>query len=132
MPTFVSGVGGHMSAGSTNYSTIEWSFTKRNRLAEVTHSGSGGSAEWAPTVDEADGRAKCVWDSTQIPDDDTTAVDVGDSVTLKLYVGASTYFYSMTAKIETLTVTSTSRQGVVEFEVTWKASGAVTDPTNGP
>ena len=79
-------------------------------------------------MDEADGRAKIVWDSTQIPDTTTTTIDAGDSVALVLYVGNSTKFYSFTALIGSLAVTSNSRQGVVEAEVAWKSSGAVTDP----
>jgi hypothetical protein len=119
---------GHISASTTNFSTIEWSFTKRNRLAETTHSGSSGAATWAATVDEADGRAKCVWDSTQIPDTTATAIDTGDTVALKLYVGDSTKFYSFSGIIETLTVTTNSRTGVAEFEVGFKSTGAITDP----
>lgn len=130
MATFHSGVGGHISASSTNFSTIEWSFTKSNRLAEVTHSGSAGNAEWIGTVDEASGRATCVWDSTQIPDTTATTIEPGDSVSLKLYVGDSTKFYQIvTARIESLQVKSNSRSGACEFEVTFKSSGAVTDPT---
>jgi hypothetical protein len=79
-------------------------------------------------VDEADGRAKIVWDSDQIPDTTATAIDTGDSVTMYLYVGASAKFYTFTALIESLTVTVQTRQGVCEAEVTFKSSGAITDP----
>ena len=128
MATFHSGTAGHLKAVNTTFSTIDWSFTKSNRLAETTHSGSSGNATWAPTVDEADGRAKIVWDSTQIPDTTTTTIDAGDSVALVLYVGNSTKFYSFTALIASLAVTVNSRQGVVEAEVAFKSSGAVTNP----
>ena len=79
-------------------------------------------------MDEADGRAKIVWDSTQIPDTTSTAIDTGDTVAMVLYVGDSAKFYSFSAVIETLTVTTNARQGVAEAEVTFKSSGLITNP----
>lgn len=126
MPTFHKGHGGKAMVGSDDVNVTDWEFTKKTRAAETTHSGTNGWATFKGTVKEAEGTINVIWDSEQIPDTDIT-MDVGDEITLKLYVGDSTKFYSMTAMIETLKLMSKNTDDVVRWTVTFKG-WAVTDP----
>lgn len=132
--TFHSGVGGYLMSGATNFAVIDWSFTTTNRVAEVTNAGSGGYAEFIPTVVEGSGTANCLWDSTNIPDVgtagplDPTRISGTDTVTLKLYCGNSTKFYSFAAVIESLQVTSNAQNDAVKFSVNFKSTGVITGP----
>jgi hypothetical protein len=132
--TFHSGVGGYLASGATNFSVIDWSFTTTNRVAEVTNAGSGGYAEFIPTVVEGSGTANCLWDSTNIPDAgtagllDPTRIGGSDLVVLKLLCGNSTKFYTFSAVIESLQVTSNAQNDAVKFSVNFKSSGTITGP----
>jgi len=142
-PTFVRGTGGKVTAGSTDYAVLDWNLTKTSRLVEVTNSGSNGYAEYFPSVTEGSGTFNAIWDSSNIPDNGTTlnssnaqdsgadtagTIEVGKKVTLKLYVGDSGKFYSMDARIESVSVTNTVAD-VVKFACTFKSTGQITDPT---
>lgn len=141
MATFHSGVGGTLTVTGTpdvSFSVLDWSFTTANKLAEVTNSGSAGYEEWLPTVTGASGTANCVWDSTQIPDNGSPGKlepfrgatnGASDYCTIKLLAGSSTKFYSFSAVIENLTVTSNSQGGEsVKFSVAFKSTGTITTP----
>lgn len=135
-PVNHSGVGGKLTATSTDFQVLDWSFTTTNRLAEVTNSGSLGYAEYIATVTEGSGTANCVWDSTNIPDGGAPGLlepfrgisGTTDTVVLKLYCGNSTKFYSFTAVIESLQVTSNSQNDAVKFTVNFKSTGVITPP----
>ena len=127
MPTFHNGVGGKITAGAIDFAVADWQFTKTNRIIETTHSGTAGWAEFQPGVNEASGTANCMWDSTLVPDNN--GLDpAGSTIVMKLYVGSSTKFYTFTAVIESIAVTSAIGDAV-KFSVGFKASGVVTDPT---
>lgn len=127
MPTFHNGVGGKITAGAIDFAVADWQFTKTNRIIETTHSGTAGWAEFQPGVSEASGTANCMWDSTLVPDNN--GLDpAGSTIAMKLYAGSSTKFYSFTAVIESIAVTSAIGDAV-KFSVGFKASGVVTDPT---
>lgn len=131
---FHSGVGGHLVSGATSFAVLDWSFTTTNRVAEVTNAGSGGYAEFIATVVEGSGTANCLWDSTNIPDAGTAGLldpnRIGgtDLVVLKLYVGNSSKFYTFSAVIESLQVTSNAQNDAVKFSVNFKSSGTITGP----
>lgn len=135
--TFHNGIGGKLTSGAIDFAVLDWSFTTTNRLAEVTHSGSAGYAEYITTVTEGSGSANCVWDSTNIPDSGTPGplepfrgINGGsDTVALKLYCGNSTKYYSFNAVIESLAVTSNATGDAVKFSVNFKATGTITPPT---
>lgn len=126
MATFHKGNGGKATVGGTDVNITDWEFTKKTRAAETTHSGTAGWVTFKGTTKEAEGTINVVWDSDQIPDTDIT-MDVGDEITLALFVGDSAKFYSMTAMIETLKLISKNTEDVVRWTVTFKG-WAVTDP----
>ena len=137
--TFHNGIGGKLTSGSSpavDFAVLDWSFTTTNRLAEVTHSGSLGYAEFITSVTEGSGSANCLWDSTSIPDFGSPGAlepfrgitGATDIVVLKLYCGNSTKFYSFNAVIESLAVTSNATGDAVKFSVNFKATGTITTP----
>lgn len=131
MATFHAGVGGKakLGAAGADINITNWEFTKTSRLAETTHSGSGGNANWQHTVKEARGFFEFPWDSTQIPDT-TIAIDAGDSITdLRLFAGDSTKFYSFPAIVEELQVMVNTTNDVVRARCAFRANGVITDPT---
>lgn len=127
MPTFHNGIGGKITAASLDFAVADWQFTKTNRLIETTHSGTAGWATFQSGVTEASGTANCMWDSTQVPDNSGLDPAGGAAIVLKLYVGDSTKFYTFSAVIESIAVTSAIGDAV-KFSVGFKASGVVTDP----
>lgn len=142
-PVFAKGIGGKVMAGTAEYAVVDWNFTKTSTLVETTHSGSAGFAEYFPTKTEGSGSFNAIWDSTNIPDggytlntnsgesgaDSSGTLEVGKLVTLKLYLGDSTKFYSFPARIESLAVTVNATSDVVKFSCNFKSSGIITDPT---
>lgn len=133
--TFHNGIGGKLTSGAIDFAVLDWNATTTNKVAEVTNSGSAGWQEFIPTVSGLSGSANCVWDSTNIPDTGVAGplepyrIGGADLVTLKLYCGNSTKFYSFSAIIESLQVTSNANGGdPVKFSVNFKSSGAVTTP----
>lgn len=127
MAVFHSGVGGKAEIGATVINITDWQFTKTARLAEVTHSGSGGIAEWKKVLVEAAGSFNFPWDSDQIPDTDVT-LDAGDTLTLELFCGDSGKKYEFAAIVESLSITNNSQNDVVRATVNFKSNGAITDP----
>lgn len=144
-PVFVKGTGGKVLAGTTEFAILDWTMTKTSTLVETTNSGSGGYSEYFPTKTEAAGSFNALWDSSNIPDAGNTAnttpidedfgpdksgpLEVGQLVTLKLYLGDSGKFYSVPSRIESLAVTVNAVADVVKFACTFKSSGLITDPT---
>src|SRR5437870_1819614 len=84
---FHMGNGGKVSVGAADLPTIEWSFTKRNRVNEITHSGSNKVAQYQKGVSEYQGTVTFLWDALAMPE--TVSVDDGTEATLKLYYGDS-------------------------------------------
>lgn len=120
--------GGSMTIGAAVLTVGEWTLTKRNRLAETTHSGSGGNAEYKKTVMEADWTANIPWDSDQIWETDV-ALDAGDNgSSLKFTLGDSGKFFDMPYIVESVRPIVNNQQDVVRYEVTGKSNGAITDP----
>lgn len=141
----VRGIGGKVMAGGEEFNVMDWTFTKTNTLVEITNSGSAGFAEYFPTKTEGAGSFNALWDLTNIPDAGFTAqtaptdpdfgpdktaspLEVGNLVTLKLYIGDSGKFYEFPARIESLAVTVNAVADVVKFAATFKSSGVITDP----
>ena len=159
VPIFVKGIGGKVSVlaapttagvlgttGSKDYAILDWNFTKTATLVETTNSGSKGFEEFFPTKTGGAGSFNAIWDSGNIPDggytDNTTSspdinfgadktgqLEVGALVTLQLYLGDSTKFYTFGARIESLAVTVNAVSDVVKFACTFKSNGVITDPT---
>jgi hypothetical protein len=100
--------------------------TKKNRLSETTHSGSGGNAQYIKTVNEYSGSVTANWDSTAVPE---AVIDVGSTVNLVLYMGDSNKAYSISAIIETLEPSVPNQQGHVTYSFTWKGIGPMTNPS---
>jgi hypothetical protein len=122
MATFWNGVGGHMTLAATNFAVIDWSLDKSSRLAEVTNSGSAGVAQYIAGVKEYSGTTNIVWDSTSHVE--TVALE-GASVTLKLYLGSSTYYYTLTALIEKISPRVNTRQDAITVSVQWKGTSTI-------
>lgn len=127
MPTFHKGTTGSVTLGGAAVATKTVNMKKRNRLAEITNSGSSGNAEWQATVKEGDFTVKLVWDSTNLPDTDLSA-DAGDSIAVVGNIGDSGKTQSFTGVIEELTLDWDNEQGVVMATITGKTTGAITDP----
>lgn len=126
--TFHKGNGGTVSLGGvTTLSVTRWTFTKKNRLAETTNSGSSAKATWLATVEEGDFTADFVFDSTVLVDTDLSA-DVGSSVAVVLTMGDSGKTYSFTGVIETIVINNDQLSDVVRGTITGKSSGTITDP----
>lgn len=143
----VRGMGGKVLAGATEFAILDWTFTKTNTLVEITNSGSKGFAEYFPTKTEGSGSFNALWDFLQIPDTGYTEntspgdpdfgpdksaapLEVGNLVTLKLYIGDSGAFYEVPSRIESLAVTVNAVSDVVKFACTFKSSGAIIDPVD--
>jgi hypothetical protein len=127
MPTFHSGIGGKITSGANEFAVMDWQFTTSNRKSEVTHSGSGGWAEWISGVTEGSGSANCVWDSTKVPED-FGLNPFGSTASLVLTVGNSTKTYAFSAIIDSIAVTSNARADAVTFSVNFTATGTITNP----
>ena len=141
----VRGMGGKVFSGATEFNVLDWTFTKTNTLVEITNSGSKGFAEYFPTKTEGAGSFNALWDFTNIPDTGYTENDgdpdfgpdksaapleVGNLVTLKLYIGDSGAFYEVPARIESLAITVNAVADVVKFACSFKSSGAIIDPVD--
>ena len=145
--TFVRGIGGKVTAGSVTYAVLDWNFKKTNTLVDVTHSGSLGYSEYFPTKTDGAGSFNALWSLDEMPDGGTAAnntvpgdplfgpdktgnLEPGAKVVLKLYIGDSGKFYSMDARIESLSVTNNAVGDVVKFACNFKATGTITDPVS--
>lgn len=129
MATFHAGVGGKakLGAAGADINITTWEFTKTSRLAETTHSGSGGVATWQHTVGEARGQFEFAWDSTQIPD--SSGFNAGGTITdLRLFCGDSSKFYSFPAIVEELHVMVNVQNDIVRARCSFRSNGAITAP----
>jgi hypothetical protein len=115
-------------AGGADLPTIEWSFTKRNRLAEITNSASAGVAQYKKAVSEYQGTVTFLWDDAAMPE--TVNIDDGTEVVLQLYYGDSGKKRTVYAIIEEVTDKVNNRQGVVEITANFRgnSSANVTRP----
>ena len=95
---------------------MDWRVTKRNRLAEKTHSGCGGKSAWHPGVSENQFTFSCIWDSVATPE--SLSLDEGDEVELVFKHGAAAVTDTYDAIIETLEKTCNNQTGVVTYNCT--------------
>src|SRR5262245_16797434 len=122
------GHGGTVLVGAATWDGVtKWTLNKKGRLADITHSGTGGVVRRKKTVTDGDGTVEFIWDSTNIPDTDVT-LDHGDEVALVLFVGDSTKSYSFNAVVDVLTLVDDETQDVVRGTLTFFANGPFTDP----
>lgn len=127
MPTFVMGNGGTFTIGTNSMSVKKWTLSKKNRIAETTHSGSNGWATRQKTVAEADGTAEILWDSTLTTEN--AGLDQGDTGNLDLKVGASALVYTdIPIIVESFTMDVDQETGLVKYTVNWLSNGTVPDP----
>lgn len=134
--TFHNGIGGKLTSTATDFAVVDWTFTTTNKKAEVTNAGSLGYEEFIPTTTGGSGSANCIWDSTNIPDNGSPGLlepfrgtaGTSDTATLKLYCGNSTKYYSFTAIIDSVAVTSAASGAAVKFSVNFTATGTITTP----
>lgn len=100
-----------------------------NKAAVVSTRATSADAGWKVAVagtKSGTGTIKGPWDSADPADDH---VDVGTSVSLKLYTTATAY-YSLTAIISEFTVEVDIDNGeIVGWNASFTASGAITNPT---
>src|SRR5262245_17371412 len=122
------GHGGTVLVGAATWDGVtKWTLNKKGRLADITHSGTGGVVKRKKTVTDGDGTIEFIWDSDNIPDVDMT-FDHGDEFTLKLNVGDSGKFYQFAAIADMVTIVDDETQDVVRGTATFFVNGAVTDP----
>lgn len=145
----VRGIGGKVLAGTSEFAILDWTFTKTSTLVDITNSGSKGFGEYYPTKTEGAGSFNALWDLNLIPDTGytentggsassdfgpdknplaTSPLEVGNLVTLKLYLGDSGSFYEVPSRIESLAVTVNATSDVVKFACSFKSTGKFTDP----
>lgn len=127
MPNFHAGHGGKVTAGTNDLAILTWSLPRHAKLAEITNSGSGGIEQWFKLIKGGTFQFKAIWDSTLIPEVDA-GMDVGDSVTLKFYLGDSTKFYQFVGLIEHVSSQVDNQNGVVIYDADGKINSAVTLP----
>lgn len=127
--TPVMGHSGSVTAGATALQTVEWVMTKRNRLAEITHSGTSGWAKRIKTVSEATFNVTAVWDSASSSQPESYTLDAGDEVNGTFKVGNSALNYtSVPLIIETLEISVNNQNNAVMYKFTAFSNGVVPDP----
>lgn len=130
--TYWSGVGGVVtytpdSTGVeiTTINNKEWSKDEANRLSEVTNAQSGGNAKYIGSVNEQNGTFTVVWNSAAVPS--SVGLTVGLGGTIKEYLGGSTKYKSQAVMIEKITHKVNAQNGAIEYTVTYKGNGAVSN-----
>jgi len=100
-----------------------------NKTAVVGTRATSADSGWKVAVagtKSATGTVKGPWDAADPPDDH---IDIGSSVSAKLYTTATQY-YTLTAIISELSVEVDVDSGeIVSWNASFTASGAVTNPT---
>jgi hypothetical protein len=123
----ISGVAGSVQIGSS--ALVEctgWTFNKKVSVHKYASCATGGFKAAVPGVKDGSGSISGKYDDADPIED---AIDVGDSVTLKLYVDADD-FYSVPSVIESLDLTVDIDEGeIVGWEAGFQTNGAWTNPT---
>ncbi|MCA9100060.1 MAG: hypothetical protein KDA63_02860 [Planctomycetales bacterium] len=125
----ISGKNGKVNDGTSDVAEITgWTLrTESNKLAYASSS-SGGYRKRVAGVRDGSGRIEGKLDATSA-NAITEVLDVGDALTLKLYVDA-THFYSVPAVIDSLDVEVDINTGEpVGWRGEFSANGAWTNPT---
>lgn len=130
MATFHSGQSGKakLGAAGADINITDWSLSLTSRLAETTHSGSGGYAAWQHVLAEGNGTFNAPWDSEQVPDTDI-GIGPGDTISdLRLFCGDSTKFFSFAAVVESLQTVVNTQNDIVRYTISFRTTGAITHP----
>ncbi len=122
----VSGSSGDVKIGSTSVAEVKkWTFNPKANVAKYASNKTSGYKKAIAGTKEGSGSLECVWDPAIPP---TTTINVGTSVTLKLYTTA-TQFYSVPCVVaDFLIVTDIDTGDPVGFTANFEADGQWTDP----
>ena len=125
----VSGAFGDVKIASTQVSEIKkWTFNPKANVAKYSSNKTGGYKKAVAGIKEGSGTLECIWDPAIPP---TTTINIGTSVTLKLYTTAA-QFYSVPAVIADFSVVTDLDTGdPVGYTANFEADGAWTDPVAG-
>lgn len=126
---YKTGRGGVMTFAATQLPVVEWKLRRRNNVANVTNAKStGGNRELITgPVNEYEGTATILWDSAATPE--SLGLVDGASGTLSLTVGAGAVSYSITAFFADFEVSVNTREGAVQYTMTWQGSGTLSGPS---
>jgi len=129
MPTFKSGVGGHVAVGATTLYINTWTFEEAETSAETTNSGSGGYQESIFVDRVATGTVEANWDADAQPRLDPPDITSGTEIdSLKLYIGDTGKYFDLTARVTGCSVTNDVK-GKVTYSFTYTTTGSWTEPT---
>lgn len=123
---FHMGNGGNVTIASTAVNIGKWSFRKKSRLSEITHSGTSGYAKWIGTVKEGTFTFDAPWDDAAL----VTGLGIveGAEATAKFYLGNSTKFFQVAIIFEDVGYECDNKEGHVSYDTAGKLNGAVTEP----
>lgn len=125
----VSGAYGDVKIATTQVSEIKkWTFNPKANVAKYASNKTAGYKKSVAGVKEGSGSLECVWDPAIPPN---TVINVGTSVTLKLYTTA-TQFYQVPAVIADFSIVVDLDTGdPVGYTANFEADGQWTDPVAG-
>lgn len=123
--TGFSGKDGDVKIGTTSINEIkQWTFNPKSNNVRYASNATGGYKRTVAGVKEGSGTCSGVFTGTATFH---TVIDVGTSVTLKLYLNA-TLFYSVPAVIGDYKLTVDLDSGeIVGWEASWETDGAWTN-----
>jgi hypothetical protein len=115
------------TGGANDLDVEEWTITPTTEITETTDSGDANNRTWLAGLLGATGTVRAKWDTANdwfiVPN-----VKVGQTVTLKLYIGNSTKFFSCSAIVTSTPFANPIRDAVtIGFDFT--VTGALTYPT---
>src|SRR5262245_30928106 len=129
--TFHSGQGGKITSAAADMHVTDWELTINSRQAEVTNSGSAGTATYQHLLMDSSYRANLPWDSTNIPGVSVAGFMPGVQSTVTLMVGASGKFFSFPGLTESLQTIVNSQTDIVRAVIAGKVNGAIVHPVAG-
>ncbi len=111
----------------------EWGFNPTGGTEETTNTGTAGFETHEPTTKGATLTFGASWDANAMPHDTAPVFDVGDKITVELYIDDPAD--DVKFEIPTVIVTSLPVVSNVKGKVSWtcegRVSGSWTNPTAG-
>lgn len=131
--SYYNGKGGTCVVTGGTLPVIDWEFDRVNNIATVTsaispasgYSTVAAAAEKIPgPVNEAKGTANVMWASTATPE--SVGIYEGASTNMTLNFGTSGKSYTFTAIVASLKPKVSSREGAIQYSISFESSGAIT------
>jgi hypothetical protein len=119
------------SASNKEPAVGTYTLTRRGTLGETTNSLTSGWETHKLIKKGGDFSAKVFYDPTSGYTPEALGIDMGDSFTADMYIGDTGLKYAAVPCVcETIAVKGCDSNGIVEYDITAKTSGAIPDPTS--